>query len=103
MPLLASRRLVALLVLIVSPEAVRRRHRAPGLREGIESVLRKKVGELLRAEGRDGVSKKRGTYSKSFRKIDDATYAARFTSTRSSRRRTTRSPTGSAPSGMSSR
>jgi hypothetical protein len=73
----------------------------PDVRRGIEDVLRKKAADLLSQKDKYGVSTKRGTYSKSFRKIDDSTYAATFTSTPSSRRPTTRRPTASIPSATS--
>ena len=41
-------------------------------------MLRKKAADLLSQKDKAGVSSKRGTYSKSFRKIDDSTYAATF-------------------------
>ena len=50
----------------------------PDVRRGIEDVLRKKAADLLSQKDKNGVSTKRGTYSKSFRKIDDSTYAATF-------------------------
>jgi hypothetical protein len=48
------------------------------VREGIEIVLKNKVADLLSQKDKDGVSTKRGTYSRSFRKVDDATYLATF-------------------------
>jgi hypothetical protein len=50
----------------------------PGVQQEIESVLRKKAADLLGQKDKAGASTKRATYSKSFRKIDDSTYAATF-------------------------
>ena len=50
----------------------------PDVREGIETVLRKKAADLLSQKDKDGVNTKRGTYSRSFRKIDASTYLATF-------------------------
>lgn len=50
----------------------------PDVRQGIENALRKKASDLLAQKDQDGVTKQRGTYSKSFRKVDDGTYAATF-------------------------
>ncbi len=71
--------LVAVLAIAAAP-AVRAIEDSvpPDVRKGIEGVLKKKAADLLSQKDKDGVSTKRGTYSKSFRKVDDSTYAATF-------------------------
>ncbi len=50
----------------------------PDVQQGIENVLKQKVSELLSQKDANGVSTKRGTYSRSFQKVDDSTYLATF-------------------------
>jgi hypothetical protein len=71
--------LVAVLAVAATPAARAIEDNVPpDVRRGIEDVLRKKAAELLSQKDKNGVSTKRGTYSRSFRKIDDSTYAATF-------------------------
>jgi hypothetical protein len=50
----------------------------PDVRQGIEDVLKKKAADLLGQKDKNGVSTKRGTYSRNFRKVDASTYLATF-------------------------
>src|SRR5262245_5963790 len=50
----------------------------PETQRDIEDALKAKVSSLLNDKNDRGVSYKRGTYSKDFRKIDDTTYHATF-------------------------
>ncbi len=71
--------LAAALVIAVSPAICATDATVPpGVQQGIEEVLKKRAGDLLNQKDSDGVSKKRGTYSKSYRKVDDSTYLATF-------------------------
>jgi hypothetical protein len=47
-------------------------------RDAIEIVLKQKVADLANAKNKDGIGYKRGTYSKSFKKIDASTYLISF-------------------------
>jgi len=47
-------------------------------RDAIETILRKKVADLANEKDKDGIGFKRGTYSKSFKKIDGSTYTIAF-------------------------
>ena len=47
-------------------------------REAIEGLLKAKVAELASAKDKDGIGYKRGTYSKSFKKVDASTYVVSF-------------------------
>ena len=48
------------------------------LRRDIENALKDRVSDLLKDKNAEGVSYKRGTYSKSFRKVDDTTCKVTF-------------------------
>jgi hypothetical protein len=50
----------------------------PQLQADLEAAVRAKVSELLAEKDESGISYKRGSYSKSFRKIDDETFQASF-------------------------
>jgi hypothetical protein len=50
----------------------------PQLQADLEAALRAKVGELLAAKDEAGKPYRRGSFSKSFRKVDDDTYQASF-------------------------
>jgi len=47
-------------------------------RQAIELVLKKKIADLGSEKDKDGISFKRGTYSKSFKKVDASTYLISF-------------------------
>jgi hypothetical protein len=47
-------------------------------REAIESVLKKKVADLAAEKDKEGIRFKRGTYSKTFKKVDASTYLVSF-------------------------
>ena len=47
-------------------------------RESIELLLKQRASDLSAQKGKDGVSYKRGTYSKSFKQVDATTYAVAF-------------------------
>jgi hypothetical protein len=47
-------------------------------RKAIEAVLKKRAGDLLAEKDKDGISHKRGTYSKDFKRVDATTYLATF-------------------------
>ena len=47
-------------------------------REAIEMVLKKKAADRANEKDKDGIGYKRGTYSKSFKKVDAATYLVSF-------------------------
>jgi hypothetical protein len=49
------------------------------LRDDLEAVLEKKAGDLYESRDENGLRYQRGTYSKKFHKIDDATYQVTFT------------------------
>ncbi len=51
---------------------------SPQLREDLEAVLKKRVADLLAETDTEGVPTKRGAYSRSFYKVDDATYQVTF-------------------------
>ena len=48
------------------------------VRAGIEKALKGKVETLLKEKTPEGANTKRGTYSRSFRKVDDSTYQVTF-------------------------
>src|SRR5262245_12672453 len=81
MSLRISRRslvITSLVLALAVPAAVAADSVPADVQRGIESVLRQKASDLLSQKDKDGVNTKRGTYSKSYRKIDDSTYAATF-------------------------
>jgi len=47
-------------------------------REAIENILKRKVADLANEKDKDGIPNKRGTYSKSFKKIDATSYSIAF-------------------------
>jgi hypothetical protein len=47
-------------------------------RDAIEIVLKKKAADLANEKDKDGIGYKRGTYSKSFKKVDASTYLVSF-------------------------
>ena len=47
-------------------------------REAIETVLKKKVADLAGEKDKDGIRYRRGTYSKTFKKVDASTYLVSF-------------------------
>ena len=47
------------------------------VRRNLEDALKKKVSDLLKEKNDEGISYKRGAYSKNFRKVDDTTYQVR--------------------------
>jgi hypothetical protein len=49
-----------------------------GDREAIESILRKRASDLGAERDKNGIGYKRGTYSKTFKKVDGTTYLASF-------------------------
>src|SRR5262245_18363139 len=51
---------------------------APQLQADLEAALKVKIDGLLSAKNEDGLPYKRGTYSKTFEKVDDSTYLASF-------------------------
>ena len=75
----ATGALVALLATALAP-AIRAADAGVPLdvQEGIELVLKKKAADLLGQKDKRGVSTMRGTYSRSFRKVDASTYLATF-------------------------
>lgn len=71
--------LVAMLAMAATPAVRAIEESVPSdVQQGIENVLKKKVADLLAEKDKNGASKKRGTYSRSFRKVDASTYAATF-------------------------
>jgi hypothetical protein len=50
----------------------------PQLQADLEAAVRAKVSELLSEKDESGISYKRGSYSKTFQKVDDTTYLASF-------------------------
>jgi len=51
---------------------------SPQLQADLEAAVRVKVDALLNAKNEDGLPFKRGSYSKTFKKVDDTTYLASF-------------------------
>jgi len=47
-------------------------------RQSIENLLKRKVADLASEKDKDGIASKRGTYSKSLKKIDATTYTVAF-------------------------
>jgi len=71
--------LVAVLAIAVAPRVHAAEDSVPYLdREAIEVLLKAKVSELANAKDKDGIGYKRGTYSKSFKKVDASTYLVSF-------------------------
>ena len=71
--------LVAVLAIVAAAPARAAEDPVPYLdREAIEGLLKAKVAELANAKDKDGIGYKRGTYSKSFRKVDASTYLVSF-------------------------
>jgi hypothetical protein len=50
----------------------------PMVRDEIEGLLKKKAADLLNQKDSDGVPMKRGTYSRSLKRVDDQTYHVTF-------------------------
>ena len=50
----------------------------PAVRRALESVLKKKVEGLLAERCADGTACKRGSWSRSFHRVDDRTYRVGF-------------------------
>ncbi len=71
--------LVALIAIAAAPLARAAEDPVPPLdREAIENLVKAKVAELASAKDKDGIGHKRGTYSKSFKKVDASTYLVSF-------------------------
>jgi hypothetical protein len=71
----------ALLLLIAAgsvPAATTGDAISPQLQADLEAALRVRIDALLSAKNEDGLPYQRGTYSKSFKKVDDTTYLASF-------------------------
>ena len=47
-------------------------------REAIEAIIRKNIANLANEKDKDGIGYKRGTFSKSFKKVDASTYVVGF-------------------------
>ncbi len=47
-------------------------------REAIEAIIKKKIADLANEKDKDGIGYKRGTFSKSFKKVDASTYVVAF-------------------------
>src|SRR5262245_61871240 len=83
MPRLIVRRFLAVLVgallVLAALSVARAEDNVPYLdRDAIEIVLKKKVSDLANEKDKDGIGYKRGTYSKSFKKVDAKTYLVSF-------------------------
>ena len=83
-PFLATCLLAAALALPASAaDAPAVREPSAADRTAIEDVLKKKVGDLLKEKNAEGLSWKRGTYSKSLRMLDSEASSSRHSVPRS--------------------
>jgi hypothetical protein len=69
---------IVVLAIAATPAVRRSKTTCLPMCAGGSRTLRKKAADLLSQKDKNGVSTKRGTYSKNFRKVDDSTYAATF-------------------------